>query len=431
MIKLSVLFIFLISVSKSALGQNSPPFDLEHSKTYFEEARKVSEKDSSRLWGRPLYGPIFFVDEKNHAVIANQADSQGLLHPEGGLYIGKLDGIDPSNDDVEWAGKHWTMMIWQTISEDRLAREKLFAHEMFHRIQRELKLTTMDSLSQHLDSKEGRIWLLLEWRALAAALMSSGPSQNLAVKDALTFREYRRKLFADAAEKENNLEIAEGIAEYTGLVAASPDNKSAKWSAIAALSNPDLSKTFVRAFAYTSGPAYGLLLDDRRPGWRKKISIKSDLGKILSSTQKGPLGRADLRAAAYGVAAIRNSEEDRADKFEVIKARYRKILVDGFKLILPRTENIKFTFNPSALVSLDDKGIVYPTLKVIADWGTIDVSDGALLPQDRSLVTVAAPPNTTGSRIEGPGWILNLNRGWQIVPSTKHDGFLLQRSSSL
>jgi hypothetical protein len=409
------------------LGQTPPDFNLINAKTYFDECRGISNADGSKLWGRPLYGPLLFVDQQSHTVIANQQDPRGLLHADGGLFQGTLEGINPTNDDVEWAGTHWTMIVWQLIPEDRLSRKKLFAHEMFHRIQQDLHLRAQASLNQHLDSEEGRIWLRLEWRALAAALISHGHAQEQAVKDALTFRNHRRRLFSGAAETERSLEIAEGVAEYTGLVSASPNANSAKWFAVAQLAYPDLTKTFVRAFAYTSGPAYGLLLDDRQPGWRKKLSEKSDLGQMLASTIKGPLDSAVRRAPLYGLLAIRDAEKDRATKIESIKARYRKLLVDGPLLILPHTENTKITFNPSALITLDEKSVVYPTLKVIASWGAMEITDGALLQHGSKQITVTAPKKPSGLHLEGSGWTLNLNEGWEVVPSDQQGNYLVRK----
>jgi hypothetical protein len=45
------------------------------------------------------------------------------------------------------------------------------------------------------------------------------------------------------------LEIAEGVPEYTGLVAAAPDVNAARWYAVQHLADPDQSLSFVRAFA--------------------------------------------------------------------------------------------------------------------------------------------------------------------------------------
>ena len=46
-------------------------------------------------------------------------------------------------------------------------------HGMFHRVQPELGLITDDGFNEHLDTLEGRVWML-EWRALRRAIESSG-----------------------------------------------------------------------------------------------------------------------------------------------------------------------------------------------------------------------------------------------------------------
>ena len=105
-------------------------------------------------------------------------------------------------------------------------------HELFHRIQPELGLITAGGPARagdaHLDTLEGRVWLRLEWRALARALCQSGEDRKRAVSDALAFRLTRRSQFANAAENERVEEIREGLAQYTGTVAtaASPLRQS-------------------------------------------------------------------------------------------------------------------------------------------------------------------------------------------------------------
>ena len=420
---------FILFFPITAFGESSPSFDLAQAKAYFAEAQKLSDRDGNKLWGRPLYGPLIFIDGNTHSAIANQQDKQGRFHAKEGAFEGLVEGIDATNDDVEWAGTHWTMISWQTIPENPLDRESLFAHEMYHRIQDDLKLRAPDSVNLHLDSEEGRIWLLLEWRALAAALIAHGAAQNQALKDALTFGEHRHQLFPGSRETERNLEIAEGIAEYTGVAAASPDFVSAKWLSAAKLLNPDLRISFVRAFAYISGPAYGLLLDERLPGWRKKLSAQSDLGKLLLSTIKSPVNTSLARAAVYGESAIRVEESDRSDKIAAIKAQYRKLLVDGPKLVLLHTDDTKITFNPSNLISLGGDGVVYPTLKAIASWGTLEVEGGALLPTDRHQISVSSPTVTSGKHPEGKGWRLNLNEGWKLTPSATGGDFELRKTN--
>jgi hypothetical protein len=169
------------------------------------------------------------------------------------------------------------------------------------------------------------------------------------------------------------------------------------------------------------------LLDERRPGWRKKLFADCDLGQILKSTVKGHLGSAEKRAITYGFHAISRAEDERAQKIETVKTRYRKLLVEGSKLVLPRTEKTKITFDPRTLISLDDAGIVYPTLKVISDWGTMDINDGALVSSEPRQITVTAPTKTTGNHSEGPGWTLDRSEGWQLVPLDKGGSFQMQK----
>jgi hypothetical protein len=405
-----------------------PPIDVAQAKAAFAEAEAVSNKEGGRLWGTKLYGGLFFVDPETRAVVANEPDSEGVLHAASGAYVGTLPKeIIVSNAPVEWQGKRWTMLMWPTIPTDTIDRRIAFAHELFHRIQPALGLMAQDSPNLQLDTLEGRLWLQLEWRALAAALIEQGPAQTQAIRDALAFRSHRHELFAGSAQTEASLEIAEGVPEYTGTIAGEPDRDSARWRAIGKLSDPDQSMTFVRSFAYTSGPPYGLLLDERLPGWRTKLAAKSDLSALLASTLTAHAAvSAEARASVYGSTALRIAETERAQKAEVAKARYRTRLVEGPTLLLPGG-HIAFSFNPSTLVSLGDGNTVYPTFHATADWGTLDVTDGVLVPTDFSRATVAAPKNTQGSHLEGPGWTLALNAGWSVVPGARAGSYAVAK----
>src|SRR5580704_11364962 len=406
-----------IFATASAGPQASAPIDITLAKAAFAEAEAVSDQEGGRLWSKKLYGSLFFVDPESRAVVANEPDSDGVLHAANGVYVGTLPKeIIVSNAPVDWQGKRWTMLMWPTIPADTIDRRITFAHELFHRIQPELGLMAQDPPNLQLDTPEGRLWLQLEWRALAAALLERGLAQTQPIRDALAFRSHRHELFAGSALTEASLEIAEGVPEYTGTIAGEPDRDSARWRAIGKLSDPDQSITFVRSFAYTSGPPYGLLLDSRLPGWRTKLSTQSDLSALLASTlPPHATVSAEARAPLYGAAAIRVAEAERAQKAEAAKAHYRARLLEGPTLLLPG-KKLAFSFNPSALVSLGDANTVYPTFHATAEWGTLDVTDGVLVPTDFSRATVAAPKETKGPHLEGPGWTLELAVGWSVVP---------------
>jgi hypothetical protein len=426
-----IRFAFLIFICASASAAPPAPssIDITQAKAAFAEAQALSDREGGHLWGKKLYGRLFFVDPDTRSVVANEADPDGVLHAESGLFVGTLPkDLIVSNAPIEWEGKRWTMLMWPTIPTNAIDRQIIFAHEMFHRIQPELDLMAPDSSNLHLDTPEGRLWLLLEWRALAAALAEQGPAQTRAIRDALAFRRHRHELFAGSAQTEASLEIAEGVPEYTGTIVGEPDGDAARWRVIGKLTDPDQNITFVRSFAYTSGPPYGLLLDQRYPRWRSKLSVQSDLSALLASTVPPHVAvSAEARAAVYGASAIRIAEAERAHKAEAAKSRYRARLVEGHTLLLPGGHKFAFSFNPSTLVSLGDANTVYPTFHATAEWGTLDVTDGVLVPTDFSSATVAAPKDIQGSHLEGPGWTLELAAGWNVVPGARDGSYAIAK----
>ncbi|MDD2772406.1 MAG: hypothetical protein PHP45_01775 [Elusimicrobiales bacterium] len=414
--------------SDMACAETTPPLDIAQVKVVFAEAKDISDREGGRLWGMKLYGGMFFVDTETRYVVANEPDPQGVLHAEDGVYVGTLPkDVIISNAPTVWEGKCWTQLMWPMYG-DALTQHIALAHEPFHCIQPALHLDAPDSLNLHLDTPEGRLWLQLEWRALAAALIETGPSQTQAIDDALAFRDYRHQLFPGSAKTEASLEIAEGVPEYTGVVAGAPDRYSGLWRATSKLSYPEQSGTFVRSFAYTSGPAYGLLLDERLPGWRTKLNMQSDLGALIASTLHGKTQTsAEKRAPYYGEAALRMTEAERAAKAAAEKTHYRALLVDGPTLTLQATGKFAFSFNPSTLVGLGDVGAVYPTFHATDVWGALDVKEGVLVPTDFSRAIVAAPQNPTGLHIDGPGWTLDITPGWKLAPGAKPGSYTMQK----
>ena len=104
------------------------------------------------------------------------------------------------------------------------------------------------ALYSHLDTLEGRCWLLLEWRALARALGSSGTERTSAVQDALAFRSARRQLFPAAAANEVLEEIREGLAHFTAIAITASSPQDAASKAILQLADFAQRESLVRDF---------------------------------------------------------------------------------------------------------------------------------------------------------------------------------------
>jgi hypothetical protein len=346
--RLVPLFLAL-SLALSAAAQS--PIDPTHAASAFAEARALSDRDAGKLWHTPLYGPMLFVDPETNTIATNVLDGNATLRPDHGIFTGSLPKNFPvANTAVQWSGTYWTMILWP-LPTDPQARQRLMAHELFHRIQAGIHLPPSNPNNPHLDSLNGRLWLELEWRALGLALLSTGHTQDQAVQDAIAFRAHRQLLFPGSQESERSLDLNEGLAEYTGVSASAPDLASARWRAAARAISPGATDTFVRSFSYITGPAYGLLLDARLPGWRTRLTPTSDITTLLASTTS-PLPPSDVEAQAipYGIAALRVTETERSLRAEAARTHYRALFIDGPTLTLATTDRLNYSFDPNEVV---------------------------------------------------------------------------------
>src|SRR5208282_875286 len=376
-----ILALMIVALSAGTAAAQDAGIDAAKAAQYFEEARRLSAADGGRLWGVALYGPMMFVDPGTREVVANQAGTGGELTPHGAVWTGKLPSeIGVANTALQWAGVHWTMVIW-TLPAYRHERAALMMHECFHRVQDQLGLPARDVVNSQLDTREGRIWLQLEWRALERALADfDDPERRVgALTDALLFRAWRRSLFPGAAEKEDALEMNEGLAEYTGQKLANSTPGELRAAAIVILHGGPNRGGFARSFAYISGPAYGALLDSA-PGskgeWRKGLKPDADLGWLANRAFRVLLGT-PVTAPSMSVLVRYDGDEiiaretERDARRQAVLAEARARFVDGPLLILPAAKDINYSFDPNSVTSIDDELTLYTPVKVSDEWGIL------------------------------------------------------------
>lgn len=425
-----LLGIFLLgSMTFASSAQTTSAISAEAAKSYFEEAESMCQADHGLLWGISLCGPMMFVDPLSRSVVANHPDADGILREEDGIFVGTLPADQNiANTAVSWAGVTWTQMTWplpSNISE----RHTLIAHELFHRVQGQHNILPMkDCNNSHLDTLEGRYYLQLEWRALTRALQATTEAgRKMAATDAILFRAVRYKLFPAAAVQEHALEQNEGLAEYTGVKIGNSTEEEQMAAALRDLAVHASDSTFVRSFAYSTGPAYGLLLDRYSSGWRQLLPnlerIDLLLGKALSISLPTDLqAAATERAQYYDGNILLASETERESKRQQIVALYHAKFVDGPVFILP-LRNMKIQFDPRNLQPLGDLGTVYPNMRITDDWGILEAKNGALMKPDWKSVVVVAPLNERS--LKGDGWTLELKAGWKLVPGSRKGDFTL------
>ncbi len=439
-VRIVICIVCLLRASPLVVADEAE-IDANLARRYFDEARTISDADAGRLWGVRVYGPMLFVDPASRAVVANHADQDGLLRERDGVFVGRFpaDRII-SNTPTRWAGTDWAMLVWP-LPEDGRSRGRLMAHELWHTVQHKLLHRAekkpvppaSNSPNGHLDTLDGRILMQLEWRALEAALLAKAAGRRAAVEDALVFRAYRRALFTNAAADERGLELNEGVAEYTGVKLSTRSDREAIGDAVAGLRQGAQRETFVRSFAYASGPAYCLLLDDAVPKWRKALTVADDLGDLLRAAHSIILptelkDEAGQRATRYDGERLKADEAKRDAVRQQRLARHRARFVDGPVLVISlKSPNVQF--NPGNLQPFGDLGTVYPTMTLTDAWGMLTVTNGALLNTNWSEVRVTAPEDITTRPFKGDGWVLELKKEWVLKPGKRSGDYVLRRST--
>ena len=398
----------------------------------FHQAEALCARDAGAFWGRGLCGPMLLVDPVDRSVVANRADGDGTLKPAGGVFVGTLPAATVmANTSIEWSGVRWSEILWP-LPDDADSRHVMLAHEMFHRSQPALKMVLREGDNRHLDTLQGRYLMQLEWRALAAALRApDAAARQVAVADALLFRRERYRLFPQAAENENDLESNEGIAEYTGVRLGLATPQARTRYALHDLAAFVKAPTFVRSFAYATGPAYGLLLDQADPGWRHRLGSGRRLDQLLGTALQLPapaFATLEAREAVYDDGTLRAGEQRREQARQARLARLKARLVDGPVLTLPLHRS-SYQFNPQTLIPLGDLGTVYPTMRLTDDWGVLDVDRDARVDQQAHTATVSAA-GVDASHLHGAGWRLDLNEGWTIVPGPRKGDLVVKRTAA-
>ncbi len=395
---------------------------------YFQEiqANTAHYKD---LWNRDLYGPILLVDPGSRKIYANYPDSAGVLRQEGKIFTGLLPlHINIANTAITWNGRMWAMIMLPlpVSNHDRL---DLLSHELFHRSQPALGFHMSNAENNHLDTRDGRVYLRLELEALRQAMNAKTASETHDhLTNALFFRMTRYSIFPGAAASENLLELNEGMAEYTGTMMSGRSDEETEKHFEDKLIEFQKNPTFVRSFAYITTPLYGFILQRSDKYWNKNISGTTNLTDYFTNAfnVSVPVSLCAECISQYGSEKIMAEEikrdEERGERLAAFKSLF--ILKPHFTAKL---ENMRISFDPRNLVPLEGYGTVYPTLRVSDNWGILTVTEGALIGTNWDKVTLSEPDLVTPLKVSGNGWVLELNKGYIVEKDSVNGNYLLKK----
>lgn len=419
----SLLLIFLFWQNPDSPGE--PPFDPSPMVAAFQMLDQLIARDEAPLWKRPFATKLLMVDPVTRAAFCNRPLPSQWFKSTRSIWIGSIPlGPDLSQAKLDWAGHSLPVLqLPLPTHDDDIARIMMVALWQNHAVELGIPTELVDNA--HLRQTDARIWMRLEWKALAKALQSTGLAQRAAIADAITFRRHRRSLTQNAAYQEQMTELHLGLAAYTALKLHRGDR--AVEELLASLPRWEAHQDFSQSFAYWSGPAYGLLLDQHRPDWREHIHDRQDLALMLEIGMKLIIPQAwydaaTLRARPYHLVPIQQDETARAERLAKRIADLRQTFVASPTLRVDNPGPIQVQ-RIAGNLSLEPDGFWVPTLNLTGPWGKLQASQGVRL--QGAHVFLAQPLQRKENQLSGPGWHLSLAQDWEVQPGDRENDFIL------
>ena len=383
----------------------------------FSEIKAATKKNMS-LWEKDLYWGILLINPQTRQLFANEPDTVGSLKLDGSIYTGILpENVNFANTAIEWNGKSWAIIILP-LPENKHKRVDLLAHELFHKAQPSLGFTSNNLDNNHLDLKDGRIYLRLELEALKKAIQSSEKEKQQHLTNALIFRKYRNMLYPETDVIENQLELNEGIAEFTGLIISGRNEKQSKEHIVNGINSFYKYPTFLRSFAYHTTPVYGYLLYCKNKNWNKSITTTTNLTDFFIKAfniiiPPDLTDTVEIISENYNGKTIIQEETVREEnnRKKIAELKHKFIELPHFELVF---EKMNISFNPTNIMVLEDKGTVYPNMRITDQWGILTVENGALMSPNWDKITITNPIKTEDKKIIGEGWILELTDSYIV-----------------
>jgi hypothetical protein len=340
------------------------------------------ESAGRELWGVSLCAPIVVADPADKIAPWTSREAPGPLPPAR------------ANTSFDWQGTTWLMML-APLPTDPAARNALVFHEAFHVHQRELGLPPNSAVAPHLETAAARVSIRLEWNALAQALQTRGKQRVEHVRQALAFRAMRLAGKPEFATAERDQMLHEGLAAYTGTKLSGEPMRIA----LDELRGGPTRSGLARTFAYVSAPAWGLLLDELQPGWRKGLGTRvdlPDLAKLAPAELPDPdrYGAVEIRSGEATAAAARQAKLDR-----LLAATDPK-----HSLKLPLAQ-MGMDFDPNRVTPAPDGSTLYEKMTLRDKWGSVRVDGQALrIAPDFTTAWVQWPLPSSNALELAPGW---------------------------
>ena len=417
------IFFAVVLILISCKGKKSETsFTPEKASRYFKEIEEICNRDSGKLWGKSLYGPIMFVERVTRRILANQPDNEGLLKSKDGVYVGLYPKeLILSNAPVKFGGTQFAMTPFSNEDDDYRVKTRAI-HSLFHRFQENEGVSASTFNANNMDEKEARLWIKLEWKALRKAINTTGEERQLAIRDALIFRGSNRELYHKYASDENKFETYEGLATFTYTLLCTNSPEEYKSRLFENLDRVYAMQSYARSYGIIHGALYASLLYDKGYDIKKIDTGNFDFGnavKELYNIELPAICRdvAGSLAVNYDIEAV-NKEEVKRDA-DIKENIHSQISIFTEKpVVFLELESPYFDFEPEDIHSLDTLGTLYNSMRVSDNWGKLTVDKGGcLVSNNLKYIRITAKAfKADKNHISAEGWHLILNNDWELIP---------------
>jgi len=425
--------LLIIEVAKNK--KTLPERQKKKIKTELFKAKQILTKESGKLWRENIWSnDILVLDFDN--IIYSLKQLPNSKTNDSIIFYKKIpeNTLGFSNSAQKYNGKEYAVVLINYLDD----KSSTIIHELFHILQHK-HISLNGSPITYLDNYDAREWLRLEYQALRNALNSI--DQNLKkskieryVKDALIFRKIRQKKYNEFLKKEIEIETSEGLANYTGFILSTYQNKYQK--AISEINQRENAQTYTRPFPYATGPAYGLIFDYLKMNWKVGLDDVYNFLEIYETkylkkkikTNKRTICRAQKR---NNYKVIKKQELKRKIENEKIINYYTDIFINKPTLTVSLTDSLYGrTFDMNGTITLKDKGIVFAMIKGIDNsknnFGNFTTKDneklgvsGVLYSFDGKIFTFPKPIEIEKNKIIGKYYEIELSKGWEVIEINK------------
>ena len=88
-------------------------------------------------------------------------------------------------------------------------------------------------------------------------------------------------------------------------------------------------------------------------------------------------------------------------------------------------------YDPGKMVPIENRGAVYPHLRITYHWGILTVTNEALLLSGWQSILISLPDDFTDQKVTGNirtnDWILELKKGRSLKPAERKGSYILSK----